>query len=85
MVRGGKLFTKYVRTLPIYVQNVIETLLKDTGMSKKDIALGMSSRLCDLEDVINSEELVRMMTFTKTSKELIEEQKQDILDVFYKF
>lgn len=81
----GKLFTKYVRTLPIYVQNVIETLLKDVGMSKKDIELGMSSRLCDLEDVINSEELVRMMTFTKTSKELIEEQKQDILDVFYKF
>lgn len=69
----GELFTKYIRTLPIYVQNVIETLLKDTGMSKKDIALGMSSRLCDLEDVINSEELVRVMTFTKTSKELIEE------------
>lgn len=69
----GELFTKYIRTLPIYVQNVIETLLKDTAMSKKDIALGMSSRLCDLEDVINSEELVRVMTFTKTSKELIEE------------
>lgn len=53
--------TKYIRTLPIYVQNVIETLLKDAGMSKKDIELGMSSRLCDLEDVINSEELVRVL------------------------
>lgn len=78
---------KYIRTLPTYVQNVIETLLKDTGMSFLDIELGMSSRLCDLEDVINSRE-INMDYFTRIdtiANALCELTGEQVLDLFTQY
>ena len=49
--------TTFIWLLPFHIQNRIESELRQIGLSKKEISVAMSSRLCDLEDTINIQKI----------------------------
>jgi len=48
----------YVSTLPKFMQNQIVRLLEMNGCMDEDIQLAMNSRLCDLKDTIDIDEVM---------------------------
>lgn len=49
--------TTYICQLPIKYQTQIKQKLTEKGINKQDIETALNSRLCDLEEVLNIEEV----------------------------
>lgn len=49
--------TIYICQLPKKYQTRIRQILTEKGINKQDIETALNSRLCDLEDTINIEEV----------------------------
>ena len=49
--------TAFICQLPKRYQNLIRQALTEKGINKDDIETALNSRLCDLEEILNIEEV----------------------------